>query len=483
MKAPALLDQFGRPLDTKAGIQPFHQGTTRSRFRRPLTNQAVDSRVTQNKFTRSTLLAYARTLYANFGEVKGAIKAIARYSVGAGIKPQSMAGEVSSEYEAYFKEWAKVADYGGQFTFWGLQKLASLRMDIDGDIGFNMVTGANGWPMLQPIEGHRINGPHNDERIFDGVQISPSTGRPVAYYIKQKEDFKRIPARDFILVSDPSRVNQYRGLTALDHAITDVWDTSDILEFEKVGVKMRSAIGMAIVTEGGTTDDGMDLIQSGYTATDTGDLPWQTFDAGMIPRLKPNESINEVGGNQPSPSFTGFLEMLLRKTAVGLSLPFEFVWNPSAAGGAAQRAVLTQAQRTFTERAELLDTTFNNRVWGWVIAKGIKRGDIPHSEDWWRVTWQHPKKITVDVGREAKEAREDIKLGLKTFAEDAAERGLDWQEIVRQRYTENLELITLSKQLSSQTGISEDLALSLMSQRSANPPVESNDSHTVQPAT
>lgn len=455
--------------------QSYYNGTQRTRHRSTRTGYVSDSRSTLNKAARQTLVGFARTLYENYGEVKGAIDDVTRYSVGAGIRPQSQAGHVAGEYEQFFNEWAKNADLSGQFSFWGLQRLASLRLDIDGDIGFNMVRGANNWPFLQAIEGHRIDGPKNDKSHFDGVAISPKTGRPSAYYVRQEKDSKRIPARDFILVSDPKRVNQYRGVTSLSHAISDVWDTADILDYEKVGVKMRSAIGMVMVTKGGTTDDALDIVESGYTAADTGTVPWQTFDAGMIPRLNEGEDISEFGGNQPSPAFQGFIELLMRKTAVGLGLPFEFVWNPTDAGGATQRAVLAKAQRKFNERGNLLDEKFNKRVWGWVISKAIKRGDLKPSSDWWKVRWQHPKKITVDVGREAKEAREDIKMGLKTLADDAGERGMDWQEIRSQTEAENVDLIQRAQSISKQTGVDLDLALSLMSQRSANPPIETND--------
>ena len=466
-----LVDQYGREM-AATPASAYYEGTHRTRHRSPRTSYVYDSRSTLTRAARQTLSGYARALYENYGEVKGAIDDVARYSVGAGIRPQSLAGDSAAEYEQFFNEWAKTADLSGQFSFWGLQKLASIRLDVDGDLGFNMVTGANDWPFLQAIEGHRIEGDRTDKTNFDGVAISPKTGRPAAYFIKQQDkDFRRIPARNFILISDPKRVNQYRGITSLAHAITDVWDTADILEYEKVGVKMRSAVGMVMVTKGGATDDALDIVESGYAASDTGNVPWQTFDAGMIPRLQEGEDITEIGGNQPSPAFQGFLEMLMRKTAVGLGVPFEFLWNPTEAGGATQRAVLAKAQRKFGERASLLDEKLNKRVWGWVISKAIKRGDVRPSADWWRVRWQHPKKITVDVGREAKENREDYKLGLKTLADDAGERGLDWQEIRQQTELENVDLIHRAKRIADQENISLDLALSLMSQRSANPPI------------
>lgn len=468
-----LLDQYGRPLKTSASVQPFFRGTHRGRFRGPMNNTVTDSKQTLNNHARSTLLGYARTVYENYGEVKGAVNDLTTYSVGHGIRPQSLASDVAEEYEQFFTEWAKLADLSGQRSFWQLQRLASLRMDVDGDLGFNMVNGANDWPFLEPIESHRITSPGNSDNIHDGVAYSPRTGKPVAYFVKVDKRHKRIAAGNFILVYDPDRANQYRGKTSLAHAILDIWDAAEILDYEKIGVKAREAIGFIVTTQGGGDGDGNILIDDDdHKAATTGDLDWQTVKPGWVPRFGPGEGINDLSSNRPSPTFNGFLELLMRKTAVGLNLPFEFVWDPTKAGGATQRAVLAKAQRTFSARAHLLDERFNNRVWAWVIAKAIKRGDVRPSDDWWRVKWQHPKKITVDVGREAKEAREDIKMGLKTLAEDASERGLDWLDLRQQTENEARDLIERANRLAVETGITLDMALSLLSQRSANPPIE-----------
>lgn len=469
---PGLVDQHGRPIRSKSNVSTFYRGTWGGRVRAPMANQVGDSRATLNAYSRQTLLGYARTIYSNQGEVKGAIDDKTTYSVGHGIRPQSLAGAAAEEYEQFFEEWAKLADLSGQRSFWDLQRLASRRMDVDGDIGFNMVSGAGDWPFLEAIEGHRIQNPRGDTEAFDGVQYSPRTGKPLAYFVKAGDRFKRIPARNFILVYDPDRVNQYRGVTALAHAILDIWDISEILEYEKIGVKAREAIGFIVKTSGGGDGDLSGLIENGNKAADTGDLDWQTLKAGYVPKMGVEEDIHDLAGNRPSPTFQGFLELLMRKTAVGLGLPFEFVWDPTNAGGATQRAVLAKAQRTFSNRARLIEDRLNTRVWGWVISKAIKRGDVRPSNDWYRVRWQHPKKITVDVGREAKERREDIKLGITTLAEDAAERGIDWLEVRDQVESETRDLIERARLVADDYGISLDLAINLLSQRSPNPPIE-----------
>ena len=472
-----ILDHRGNPITRqtqpkKRGyIGNYYRGAEAGRYRTALPYNVSDSNSTLNKGVRRRLMGYARWMYANNGMVQGAINDMARYSVGAGLRPQSLAGNVASEYEDYFKEWAKVADVAGVFNFWQMQKIASIRMDVDGDLGFLMVN--NSFPQLQLRESHVIES--EDKKILDHDGVTANKfGRPVAYSLRDGESFRSVSANDFILVYDPDRVMQLRGITALAHAADHVRDQIDILEYEKIGVKMASAIGIAIKSESGITDDGEALIETGYTAADTGNVPWETFQAGMVPRLRIGESIESFASNRPNATFTGFIEHLTREVSLGLGLPYEFVVDP-AKQGTASRFILEKAQRRFEERQETLCAKFCNRVWGWVIASGVKRGDIPPSDSWYKVRWQAPKKITVDYGRESKAHADALKLGTRTLSEDAGERGQDWQELRNQTEAETIDLLDRAQRISEKYGIKIDAALNLLSQRQPNPTFDNND--------
>lgn len=472
-----ILDHNGRPISRQIApkkrgyIGNYYRGSESNRYRVPLPYNVTDSNVTLNKGVRRRLLGYARWMYANNGTVMGAINDMARYSVGAGLRPQSLAGDVSQEYEDYFNEWGKVADVAGVFNFYQMQRLASIRMDVDGDLGFLMIN--NGFPQLQLIESHTIES--NDNTLFahDGVRASKA-GRPVAYSLKDGDKFRIVSANDFMLVYDPDRVQQLRGITALAHAADHVRDQMEILDYEKIGVKMSSAVGLAIKTESGVADDGEALIETGYAAANTGTVPYETFEPGMVKRLRIGESIESFGSNRPNPTFTGFIEHLTREVSLGLGLPYEFVVDP-AKQGTASRFILEKAQRRFEERQQTISAKFCNRVWGWVIASGIKRGDLSPSDAWYKVRWQAPKKITVDYGRESKAHADAIKLGTRTLLEDAGERGQDWLDLRNQTEAETRDLLTRAKALSDEFSISIDSALNLLSQRQPNPTFDSND--------
>jgi len=470
-----LVDHNGRPIaietapKKRASITSHYRGTESNRFRTSLPYIVSDISNTLNRGARRRLMGFARWLYTNNGMVRGAVNDVSRYALGTGLKPQSQASEARKAYEDYFAEWSKVCDVAGQFNFAQMQRLASIRMDVDGDIGFLMVGRQDAFPQLQLVESHNIlsEGPQYYGEGHDGVKVSPA-GRPTAYTVKDGDDYRSISANNFILVYDPDRVAQLRGVSALTHAIDHIRDAIDILEFEKVGVKMNSAVGMAITSQNTSAEDGISLIEDGYGAADTGTVPWDTFQPGMVPRLKIGESIESFASNKPSPAFTGFLEYLIRDVALGLGVPYEFVVEPSKQG-TASRFILEKAARRFEERQDLLTSRFCNRVWGWVIARGIKRGDLPPSDNWWRVNWQAPKKITVDLGREARANQDAIKMGLRTMREDAGERGHDWQEMRDQVEREASDLLGRAKRLADEYSVSMETALHLLSQRTPNP--------------
>jgi capsid protein len=200
----------------------------------------------------------------------------------------------------------------------------------------------------------------------------------------------------------------------------------------------------------------------------------------MMPRLQPGEEYSSFGSNRPSPTFQGFIELLLREIAVGLGLPFEFVWDLVKAKGSGSRFILAKAQRRFEERQRLLIDQFLTRVWRWVMAKAIKRKDLPAAQFWWLVRWQTPAKITVDAGREAQANRDDLRYGNRTLAMDASEQDLDWKDDIRaQREIETRDLLQRASRLMDEfKELTLDKALFLLSADSPNAPVLPQDQAT-----
>lgn len=463
MATGRILDQHGRKM---AYVGQFYRGADPyQRERRPIPTWSSGNNGVQDEYSRSNAMAISRYLYANVGFVAGAVDSMAVYSVGTGLMPQSMVSsrKTADLYESYWTEWGKICDATGRFSIQQFQRMASTSIDIDGGIGFQMVKTDTGWPQLLAIRMNRVGSlTGNDARNHGGVYVD-SHGRVTGYGIREQDgEGRRIDPADFIHVYEPKSVDDYRGMPSLTHGLNDVRDIDDLLEYTKIACKAESVMGMIIQTASGEVDDAMSVIENGYQKGNTPDLPWETLKPGMIPRLKEGEDIRSFVSNRPSPTFTGFVDYLIRNVSAGMGLPYEFIWNANAVGGAGLRSILARAQRRFEMRQEVLKTRMLNRLWFWVISNGIKRGDLPKDMEPWRVRWQCPARLTVDFGRESRSNLDELKAGNRSLAEDTGERGEDWQELRDQIEIETRDLLDRAKSISGGYDLSMREAITLL---------------------
>jgi len=468
--ASKILDRYGRP----ANFSTLYDGAKISRHRSFIWPADQDSRQTLDAWTRTELLNAARYLFANIGFVKGAVRGIARYSFGCGWIPQSLATtkKARDAYEIFFDDWSNIADTTGQWTYGDLQRMQSVAVDVDGDIGRNYVLTSTGFPKLELVRAHRIKSPPDSDtaKWSDGVRIS-ARGSPIAYSIHDGAGgFKTFPVEQFALVRDADAPDEYRGKTGLHHGINSLRDICEILIAEKQGVKINSSLALAIrLVAQAATDETPVFGPVQPVVTDDGStLTLEKILAGQIPRLKEGEDIWSHKSDRPSPTFTGFLDYLLRDVAVGLGLPWEFVWDPSKLGGSTNRLAIAQAGWRFEERQAQF-RPHANRDWQFVIGAAIARGDAPADPDWHRVKWQMPRKISVDAGRDSAANLNELKYGTRTHAEDAGERGNFWEDERDQAERETKDIIERAGRLATTTGKPFELCLSMLQQRSPNP--------------
>jgi len=443
MKKISLVNRIGSGIKAfsagfGAGISTFqpYEGAGFSR-KRPVIYGAYaqDSQKDLSKTTRTELLKLARHMYRNVGLVKGAVDSVAQYSIGSGLRPQYRGEdqEFGKLAESYWRDViAPCPEITGRMSWADLLMALSRSIDIDGDV-FVMMTKDG---MLQVVEGHRVC-EGADYATTDGVFLG-KFGEPTGYLVKLDNEYRRVDCDNVIHLMEIERPDQVRGASALARALNHLRDLKLITEFEKDALKVQSSIAAVI-----TSENGDPLANSGgffgkIEARDaTNDVAREEITSSAnIPRLLPGEKIENLAPTRPGSSFEPFAKYLIRDIALGLNLPPEFVYDPAAVGGAGMRFIVAKAQRRFEQRQRLLIDRFCQRAWRFFIARAIAKGDLPAAKDYDRISWQTPKSLTVDAGREAMQAREDYKAGLSTLADYFGELGLDWQEQVDQRKAE-----------------------------------------------
>jgi lambda family phage portal protein len=401
--------------------------------------QAQDSKVDLSSYDRTRLMALSRKCFYNNAIVRGAVRDKAMYSVGSGIgiRPQAMSGDQAWDdaAEAWWENWARSPEISGRHDMRSLQMLVSEAIDRDGEIFAVLTAKSDGAPAVQIVESHRIESPDTaagNAGVVDGVKLDKFQ-RPLGYFIGEGDEYPRrhreVKADVMLHVYEPERSDQVRGYPAIGVALNSVLDRDELLRFEMMAAKAGSSIGLVI--KNATGNIGAEGFLGDFSKDSSGNLTRETiFGGGLVPRMKSTEDIQSFVMNRPNEKLDKHLEQYIRAAAIGLGLPYEFVWDTSAIGGVAQRFIIQKAARCFAARQDVLVNSFLSKLWRYAIARAISRRELPMVAGWQQVGWQTPRSITVDVGREAAARRDDVKAGLMTLADFFGEQGLDWKEAV-----------------------------------------------------
>lgn len=414
----------------------------------------ADAKRTMTVFDRQELTRKMRWLSVNAGLVRQMISDNVLYSIADGIKAQAASGNAEWDKlaEDYFERWAnKPCEISGRYNFWECQQIACRKVDVDGEIFVLKTYSSDGSPLLQMIESHRVgtsaNAAGTPDGMWDGVMFN-KFGAVIGYNVIKSDGTTRlVPSNSMLHVYHPEQVSGARAYSPLQHSINNLIDILEILSLEKLAVKTSSDITRTITREnpqfdGSTADfEAFGMRPQDYP-NQVYDNPEQvgSFIGGKILSLAPGEKLDSFQSNRPNDSFNGFIEHLQRDSAAGV-LPYEFTADPTKAGGAAVRLVVSKAERHFGARQHMFMTRFLTPVWGYVIGNAIANGEIPANDNWSKVNWVTPRRVTVDAGREAAANQRDIEMGLKTLSDHFAELGMNPRDEIRRRASDARLLI------------------------------------------
>ena len=408
----------------------------------------TDFKKTMTVYDRLETTRKMRWMELNAGVIRQILSDVTLYTVGDGIKGQARTGNsaLDHKYEEYFDCWARnPCDITGRFNFYELQKIVPRLMYRDGEVFSIKTKDGAGVPKLQMIESHRVacaDSAAPEPNMVDGIHFGPY-GKPDWYnVIRSDGSSRRVPSGAIMHIYEPEVVSGARAYSPIQHAINNIVDMLEIVSLEKFAVKMNGDITRTITRETAQFDGA----QSDFEAFGMKPQDWQgdgltnpneasTFIGGKILALAPGERMESFQSNRPNATFNGFMEHLLRDSVQGV-LPYEFVCDPGSTSGSAMRLVVAKADRKFQYIQSVLINRFLTPVWGYVIGTAIANGDLPSCDNWNKVVWTTPKRVTVDAGRDAAQNRADIEFGLKTIGENCQEDGEHFSTMLRRRAVE-----------------------------------------------
>jgi len=230
----------------------------------------------------------------------------------------------------------------------------------------------------------------------------------------------------------------------------------DLLAMEKVAAKDNARTSRILKVEdmkmdGGDLGLGQPLGEGNSATQNTDPDALNRVLGGMTAVLQSNENLIPYQSARPTSAFTGFIDHLRRDSVMG-GLPYEFVADPTRAGGASVRLVVAKAGRFFTHRQMVIINRFLTEYFQFWLGTKIKNKDIPNAANWWKCEWVTTKSVTVDAGREGVNERADLDMGRVPPSDDMQGRGYSFEKTVRKTARDFAFIAKVSKE----TGVSED---------------------------
>jgi len=443
-----------------------------------------------NGYNWRELLSYSRQLFAQLGNLGGALVQKATYAVGESWKPQFYGenqawGDQAEEWlsETFFP----VADVrGGGFDFTTNLFLDSLALDVDGDAAMILTSADSGFPQVMFVPSDRISGTEKEiqkgrfkgNMLVNGCILN-SDGRVIGYrvYNTGMADFEEYSTTNCQLLFEPEWQGQRRGVPRIARVLMDWFDIQDINAFLKRGVKLDASQGIIHKTETGTADTSATEISpnTDVGTTDT-DLRIEQREGGEILYMKAGtgETIESFSSDRPHPNTEAFVRRLERAGLLAVGWFYELI-DPSGIGGASVRLIQDQARNSIRYRQKTIRKRAKRAV-TYAVAMAMKNGFLPKNPgDWWKWNFELPAQITVDEGYSRQAEIEDYKLGFQTKAGVTQSRGKFWKDQDKQRDQEFDALLTRAKAHADKFKLPLDYVLDRLEQRNPNPPTIAQD--------
>lgn len=430
----------------------LYETTALGEGQRPRSLLLQDTRRSVDQYTWRKLLAYARQLHSNSGEVRGPVLERAMLANAGGWMPRHMGKltpkRVRSQYEEWGWNWMRVADIRGQpYDFWTDLFLASVMIDRDGEAPVRYVVNRNGDPRLQWVANHRIyshtgvwivqeEGPYKGMRFNNGV-VYDEQSAPVAYFILEEsmqwsQSIKGtfVPVRNMQVQYNPDWCDQGRGVTAYAHGIKRCFDLDDIHLYTLLGVKRNAAQPIISETEGGPLDAGEAHLTAGVSPGGTA-ITLEEIEGGLYTHVRANAGtkLTVPTTKFPEREMPEYMENVLIGVYQGLPWPYEFGRMSKEAKGANIRVTVEKVNNYVGMQYSRLER-LAVRALGFALGTAVNRGELPPGE-WWAWEFPRPPQMTADKWREYQEDRENLKMGVTTLLDIAARRSQHWQEDLR----------------------------------------------------
>lgn len=365
--------------------------------------------------------------------------------VGTGIRPKCRAGspELRQRLHREFEIWTDHADATDQGDWYALAWRLVRDMVVLGEALAVIETDGTGMPRLRQLHPDQLDrgktGRISDNRhAIQGVEFETATGRPVAYWLRDRAGHEvspagtgfrsmRVPAGDVIHLFRPLVPGQVRGLSWFAPILLAGHELDQLLDALLVRAKV-SALHTGFVYDAAG--------EPGYS----GERDDDTLETGMEPGsllVMPSGKRIEFPNLPDSGDAQSLANAQLRAMAAGIGVTFEQLTGDfSQVNYSSARAAFLEFRR-FCETVQhhVIVHQLCRPVWTrfmrWQVLQGkvSARAFQDRSQGLQSAKWLPPSWPWVDPLKDARAAIMEMDANLRSRSEIIAERGYDAEEI------------------------------------------------------
>jgi len=466
----SILDTNGNPVYSRKLIQSSVRSSRSIPFV-PDFAKDMDIMFTPQDF-RTTLSA-SRSVVANNGAIKGALIQKADAAVGRAWEPEFQGEdfEWAKLAKDWLRSWYSACDVRGSlYDFKQDLWLDSFAIDGDGGTFVLLTQTKAGYPQIQHIPAHRIGSRNSSwngvqvvqEGKYEGLTmrngvIENGAGAPVAYNFLADlpGNDEQIDAQNIIPIADMEWHNQSRGIPSISHGINEIRKADKSKNAELMAMMMMGSYAILETNEHG----GGDPDAAGSLVTENSDgekVLVQSLEEGMVKHFKAGagESLESIDMKRPGDPWESFQDRIIREV-ISPVWPYELAWKKDSINGTTIRNIQATARMKVEKRQDVLRGPAIRMV-GWAIAKAIKIGQLPPSDDWFRWDFTMPPKVSIDPGRDSKALIEEYKIGSVNMTEIMQEMGKTYESVIRERAIEVATRKRIVKEVEAATGETVD---------------------------
>lgn len=400
-----------------------------------------DAALDLTPYVLEVLRKNSRYLYCNSAIYAGVVERLVTLIVGTGILASSASAtpEWAKRATGNFGEWAKRCDIARISTMPTIQQSIARAVIVDGE-AFLLLTSDEedgNRPRVQLLEAHKIESVETND--FGRPTFYIPTGAKKAK-TKDGRSPDAIPADQIVHFYRPSRPGQLRGVPLFSAAMNTARDVDELINIEKAASKAAATTVEVINTASGEAPNVPMIARSQRSQSAATGVPDSYYREMIGPEariFKNGETYQQITSQRPGQNWQGFVEFLVQLLCLAGNLP-PSVYLQLKVGGADTRRDLASAQRVVEQWQQLLSDGLQ-RVWEFAT-ENDPDSSKGAPDDWRRVSWQYPRKVTVDDGRTSASDRSDVASGGMTIEEFCGQYGAAGSEHIRQLKAEMREV-------------------------------------------